>query len=200
MFGTCLSGYILERDAKVSSLFVHLSLRLSDVEDTAANTSTHTGTAKHEVEKENYHGDGKEQVQNIPQIIALLVVISKVARELSFFLLFGDKTLHLIHAADFYGDKRFRTCLLRTLTKHIADVFGLDEHLHLAFGLVHDDFRSKALFYINLELLVRCGSTGTARDAVASHEINGHQTYKHEDINPSHVEARHLRRVIVLVF
>ena len=95
LLGTGLSGDVLEGDAEVVALLIHLRLRLADVED--ASSAAHT--ASHAVEQE-VHQDEEEQewanaIEEVLEHAGSLVVVAEVDEE-SFLLHLGEVLVELV--------------------------------------------------------------------------------------------------------
>ena len=119
LLGTGLSGHVLERDAQVAALLVHLGLRLAYAEDAAA---AHAGTAAAHAPHEQHpqaedEHEGQQVVEEHLQHAALLaVVIGELAHEQAVLARLVDELLHLGHAAYLHVD----VGLLAPSCRHLA--------------------------------------------------------------------------------
>ncbi len=159
LLGTCLSGYVLEGDAQVATLLVHLGLRLAYVEDACATYAGST-TAHAAHEEHPYEDDaGKEQhvhQQRTEELVALGIVVRELAAELLLFAGLVHKLLYLVHRTDGHCHRGTLACLLHALVEHVADVFRLDIHLQRVAVFVDYYLVGIALHDHHLEVRVRC--------------------------------------------
>ena len=154
LLGTGLTCHILERDTQVAALFVHLSLRLADIEDTASGAHASTAHTAHEEDPECHQDEDRQQVieQHVEHIVLFAVFKDQVTRECLFLLSLVHKFLYLIDRAELHFHVRILACLLGALVEYITDMLRLHVHLDGTLVFVHHDLRSVAMIHHLLEV------------------------------------------------
>ena len=200
---TGLTGHVLERDAQLAALLVHLRLRLADTEDAA--TAETAAAAAHESHKEYPDAHDEQQGQQLPQqtgeeVTLALVVVRQLTGELLLGLRLLHKQLHLVHTAYLHLHVGVRAHLLVSFVEHVADVLGLDIHLQLVLVLVHHNLVRIATLDVRLEITVRRLGPHLCHPVAATRHIQGYQRDDGDEVDPVHVEPWHVHlRTVRLV-
>ena len=153
MLSSSLTSNILKCNAEIATLLIHLGLRLTDVEHTAAHATTAHATHE-QYPYRNDKEDGEHVIEDHVQEVVILFVFKGIVTSEGLGLLgLIDKLLHLFYAAEFHLHVWFRTRLLSTLLEHITYVLRLNVHLQHTLRLVDHNLRGIAM--VNHRLKVR---------------------------------------------
>ena len=158
LLGTGLSGHVLERDAQVAALLIHLGLRLADAEHIVAHAHAAAAHTAHEEYPGTDDDDKGQNVveQHVEHLVLPPVLITEVAREGLVLLGLVDETLHLVHGANLHIHVRVGARLLCALVEHVADMLRL--HIHPERVLILVDYDLGGVAPVDHRLEFRVGS------------------------------------------
>ena len=198
LFGSRLSGHILEGDAYLVTLFVHLGFALAHAEDTCSATGSAATHAPHE---KNPHGhqsnDGEQRGEKIDKEAAFLVLVRKILN-LARLLHLGEIFLQLVGRTELYTDVWILPSLLGIHIEDVAHMGGLDIHLERALAVVHHHVVGISFVYVFLEFGVGGLLFGTAGHKVStSVEEECCRDEDEKQKEPAHVEPRHLGLLVI---
>ena len=156
LFGTGLSGHILEGHVQFIVLFIDAGFALAHTEYAAAGS-----TAAHPAHQENpdghEHHKGQYIDEDVGHRVAVLVLVAVVACKLLLVSGLVDKRLQVVHRTVFHLDKGVCARLLDALFEYVAHVFCLHVHLQCLLVVVDDDAVGIAFEHHGLELRVGGG-------------------------------------------
>ena len=193
-----LTRYVLERDAEVVALLIHLRLRLADVENSATSSAA-AHAAHHEEPQEDEEDNRTEGVEQRHESGVGVLLIAEIEYLASLHCR-REIVVYAVNRAvcNFYI--RFLTNLLRRLAEHVADFVRTHVHTQRSVVLVHNHTACIALVDIHLKLGVRSFLTSSTAVEEALAAICEEQQSQHHDdnrVDPVHVELRHLRLVVI---
>ena len=202
---THLAGHVLERDAQVVALLIHLGLALAHAEHATAGSSAHPAEEDdHQGHEEHHPGQVDDGVEHVA---VFLVLVGDVAIELARLLGLVEELLHVVDRTELHLDVGVGTGLLDVGLEDILDELGLHVHAERLLRAVHNHLVGSAFRHPVLEIVIVVGlgyaalcPSGRGTAVAIAGEKQHAERNDDTDVNPVHVELGHVRLVLVILF